>query len=34
MKYFETRTLTPFPVFCLLEGAACTIGFVLTGHRF
>jgi len=34
MKYFETRTLTPFAVFCLLEGAACTIGFILTGHRF
>ncbi|MDP9270070.1 MAG: undecaprenyl-diphosphate phosphatase [Chloroflexota bacterium] len=34
MKYFETRTLTPFAVFCLLEGAACTIGFTLTGHRF
>ena len=34
MKYFETRTLTPFAVFCLLEGAACTIGFLLTGHRF
>jgi undecaprenyl-diphosphatase len=34
MKYFETRTLTPFAVFCLLEGAACTIGFALTGHRF
>lgn len=34
MRYFETRTLTPFAVFCLLEGAACTIGFALTGHRF
>ncbi len=34
MKYFETRTLTPFAVFCLLERAACTIGFILTGHRF
>ena len=34
MKYFETRTLTPFAVFCLVEGAACTIGFLLTGHRF
>jgi len=34
MKYFETRTLTPFAVFCLLEGAPCTIGFILTGHRF
>ena len=34
MKYFETQTLTPFAVFCLLEGAPCTIGFILTGHRF
>ena len=34
MKYFETRTLTPFAIFCLLEGAACTIGFALTGHTF
>ena len=34
MRYFETRTLTPFAVFCLLEGVACTIGFLLTGHRF
>jgi undecaprenyl-diphosphatase len=34
MRYFETRTLTPFAVFCLLEGAVCTIGFILTGHRF
>jgi undecaprenyl-diphosphatase len=34
MKYFETRTLMPFAVLCLVEGAACTIGFALTGHRF
>jgi undecaprenyl-diphosphatase len=34
MKYFETRTLVPFAVFCLVEGAACTIGFALTGHTF
>jgi undecaprenyl-diphosphatase len=34
MRYFETRTLTPFAVFCLLEGLACTIGFAVTGHRF
>jgi undecaprenyl-diphosphatase len=32
MRYFETRTLTPFAIFCLVEGAACTIGFALTGH--
>ena len=34
MKYFETKTLTPFAVLCLIEGAACTIGFALTGHHF
>jgi undecaprenyl-diphosphatase len=34
MKYFETRTLMPFAVFCLAEGAVCTIGFLLTGHTF
>jgi undecaprenyl-diphosphatase len=34
MHYFETRTLTPFAVFCLVEGAACTIGFIATGHTF
>jgi undecaprenyl-diphosphatase len=32
MRYFETRTLTPFAIFCLVEGAACAIGFALTGH--
>jgi undecaprenyl-diphosphatase len=34
MRYFETRTLTPFAIFCLVEGAVCTIGFLLTGHTF
>ena len=34
MKYFETKTLVPFAVFCLVEGIACTIGFALTGHTF
>jgi undecaprenyl-diphosphatase len=34
MRYFETRTLTPFAIFCLLEGAICTVGFALTGHTF
>ncbi len=34
MRYFETRTLTPFAVICLMEGIGCTIGFALTGHRF
>ena len=32
MRYFETRTLAPFAIFCLVEGAACAIGFALTGH--
>lgn len=34
MRYFETRTLTPFGIFCLIEGIACTIGFAVTGHTF
>jgi len=34
MRYFQTRTLTPFAIFCLVEGIACTIGFALTGHTF
>ncbi len=34
MKYFETKTLTPFAIFCLIEGAVCTVGFALTGHTF
>ena len=34
MKYFETRTLTPFAIICLVEGAVCTLGFALTGHTF
>ena len=27
MKYFETRTLTPFAIYCLLAGGICVIGF-------
>jgi undecaprenyl-diphosphatase len=27
MKYFETRTLTPFAIYCLLAGGICAIGF-------
>jgi undecaprenyl-diphosphatase len=27
MRYFETRTLTPFAVYCLAAGAVCAIGF-------
>jgi len=34
MRYLETRTLTPFAIFCLVEGALCTVGFLLTGHTF
>jgi len=34
MRYFETRTLMPFAIFCLVEGALCTLGFALTGHTF
>ncbi len=28
MRFFETRTLTPFAVYCLVAGLACTIYFV------
>jgi hypothetical protein len=27
MKYFETRTLTPFAIYSLIAGAACIIRF-------
>jgi undecaprenyl-diphosphatase len=27
MRYFETRTLTPFAVYCLTAGGVCAIGF-------
>jgi undecaprenyl-diphosphatase len=27
LRYFETRTLTPFAIYCFLFGAACTINF-------
>jgi undecaprenyl-diphosphatase len=27
MKYFETRTLTPFAIYCLVAGGVCAIGF-------
>jgi undecaprenyl-diphosphatase len=29
VRYFETRTLTPFAVYCLVVGAACTARFAL-----
>jgi undecaprenyl-diphosphatase len=28
MRFFETRTLTPFAVYCFVAGLACTIGFL------
>jgi len=28
MRFFETNTLTPFAVYCLLAGAACTVYFL------
>jgi undecaprenyl-diphosphatase len=30
LKYFETNTLTPFAVYCVIAGTLCTIGFALT----
>jgi undecaprenyl-diphosphatase len=30
MRYFETKTLTPFAVYCVIAGTLCTIGFALT----
>jgi undecaprenyl-diphosphatase len=30
MRYFETETLTPFAIYCLVAGAAATIYFVAT----
>jgi len=30
MKYFETRTLIPFAVYCLCAGAACAVYFAVT----
>jgi undecaprenyl-diphosphatase len=30
MRYFETRTLIPFAVWCLIFGAVCSLYFVLT----
>jgi undecaprenyl-diphosphatase len=31
MRYFETRTLTPFAAYCLVAGAVCAIGFGVGG---
>jgi Uncharacterized bacitracin resistance protein len=28
MRYFETKTLTPFAVYCFVAGLACTIYFM------
>jgi undecaprenyl-diphosphatase len=30
VRYFETRTLTPFAIYCLLAGGLCTIWFATT----
>jgi undecaprenyl-diphosphatase len=30
LRYFETNTLTPFAVYCVIAGTLCTIGFALT----
>jgi hypothetical protein len=30
MRYFETRTLIPFAVYCLAAGAACAVYFAVT----
>jgi len=30
MRFFETRTLVPFAVYCLCAGAACAIYFAVT----
>ena len=29
MRFFETRTLVPFAVYCLAAGAACSIYFAV-----
>ncbi|CAJ62321.1 putative undecaprenol kinase [Frankia alni ACN14a] len=29
VRYFETRTLTPFAIYCLLTGALCTVRFAI-----
>ncbi len=29
VRYFETRTLTPFAIYCLLMGALCTVRFAV-----
>ncbi len=30
MRYFETKTLTPFAVYCFLAGGACAIAFAIS----
>jgi undecaprenyl-diphosphatase len=29
MRFFETRTLTPFAMYCFFAGLACTVGFLI-----
>ena len=30
MRFFETKTLTPFAIYCLVAGVVCAIGFAVT----
>ena len=30
MRFFETNTLTPFAVYCLVAGVLLTVGFAVT----
>ena len=32
MRYFETNTLVPFAVYCLVAGLACTLYFAPHSH--
>jgi undecaprenyl-diphosphatase len=31
LRFFQTNRLTPFGIYCIVVGAACTIGFALSG---
>jgi undecaprenyl-diphosphatase len=31
LRYFETNRLTPFGIYCICAGAACTLIFVAGG---
>jgi undecaprenyl-diphosphatase len=30
MRYFETKTLTPFAIYCFVAGLACSIWFLVS----